>query len=232
MKVRRLIDSFNYAVSGIIYTLKTQRNMKIHFIAAFLVLFLSLFFNFSRTELLLLIFAISLVIIAEMINTSIEKTIDLVTDKYHPLAEIAKNVAAGAVLISAINSVVVAYLLLFDRVNPYTSLIIIKIKNSPVHLTFISIFLVLIITIYIKTLTNTGTPFKGGLVSGHAAVAFATATAIAFIGKNTLVATLSFIIAFLVGQSRIEGRIHSTFQVFSGALLGILLTVLVFQFIG
>ncbi|WP_069649333.1 diacylglycerol kinase [Caloranaerobacter ferrireducens] len=232
MKVRRLIDSFNYAVSGIIYTLKTQRNMKIHFIAAFLVLFLSLFFNFSRTELLLLIFAISLVIIAEMINTSIEKTIDLITDKYHPLAEIAKNVAAGAVLISAINSVVVAYLLLFDRVNPYTSLIIIKIKNSPVHLTFISIFLVLIITIYVKTLTNTGTPFKGGLVSGHAAVAFATATAITFIGKNTLVTTLSFLIAFLVGQSRIEGGIHSTFQVFFGALLGILLTVLVFQFIG
>ncbi|KPU27949.1 diacylglycerol kinase [Caloranaerobacter sp. TR13] len=232
MKVRRLIDSFNYAVSGIIYTLKTQRNMKIHFIAAFLVLFLSLFFNFSRTELLLLIFAISLVIIAEMINTSIEKTIDLITDDYHPLAEIAKNVAAGAVLISAINSVVVAYLLLFDRVNPYTSLIIVKIKNSPIHLTFISIFLVLIITIYVKTLTNTGTPFKGGLVSGHAAVAFATATAITFIGENTLVTTLSFLIAFLVGQSRIEGEIHSTFQVFFGALLGILLTVLVFQFIG
>lgn len=231
MKVRRLIDSFNFAVSGIIYTLKTQRNMKIHFIAAFLVLFLSLFLNFSRTELLLLIFAISLVIIAEMINTSIEKTIDLITDEYHPLAEIAKNVAAGAVLISAINSVVVAYLLLFDRVNPYTSLIIIKIKNSSVHLTFISIFLVLIITIYVKTLTNTGTPFKGGLVSGHAAVAFATATAITFIGENTLVATLSFLIAFLVGQSRIEGKIHSTFQVFFGALLGILLTVLVFQFI-
>ncbi|WP_250160171.1 diacylglycerol kinase [Caloranaerobacter azorensis] len=205
MKVRRLIDSFNYAVSGIIYTLKTQRNMKIHFISAFLVLFLSLFLNFSRMELLLLIFAISLVIIAEMINTSIEKTIDLITNEYHPLAEIAKNVAAGAVLISAINSIVVAYLLLFDRVNPYTSLIIMKIKNSPIHLTFISIFLILIVTIYVKTLTKTGTPFKGGLVSGHAAVAFATATAITFIGENTLVATLSFLIAFLVGQSRIEG---------------------------
>ncbi|SHH34745.1 diacylglycerol kinase (ATP) [Caloranaerobacter azorensis DSM 13643] len=232
MKVRRLIDSFNYAVSGIIYTLKTQRNMKIHFISAFLVLFLSLFLNFSRMELLLLIFAISLVIIAEMINTSIEKTIDLITNEYHPLAEIAKNVAAGAVLISAINSIVVAYLLLFDRVNPYTSLIIMKIKNSPIHLTFISIFLILIVTIYVKTLTKTGTPFKGGLVSGHAAVAFATATAITFIGENTLVATLSFLIAFLVGQSRIEGGIHSTSQVFFGALLGILLTVLVFQFIG
>ncbi|KGG80156.1 diacylglycerol kinase [Caloranaerobacter azorensis H53214] len=232
MKVRRLIDSFNYAVSGIIYTLKTQRNMKIHFISAFLVLFLSLFLNFSRMELLLLIFAISLVIIAEMINTSIEKTIDLITNEYHPLAEIAKNVAAGAVLISAINSIVVAYLLLFDRVNPYTSLIIMKIKNSPIHLTFISIFLILIVTIYVKTLTKTGTPFKGGLVSGHAAVAFATATAITFIGENTLVTTLSFLIAFLVGQSRIEGGIHSTSQVFFGALLGILLTVLVFQFIG
>jgi len=87
MKVRKLIDSFNYAVSGIIYTLKTQRNMRVHFISAFFVLTLSLFFNFSRVELLLLFFTVSLVIIAEMINTAIEKSIDMFTKEYHPLAE-------------------------------------------------------------------------------------------------------------------------------------------------
>lgn len=230
MRMRGLIDSFNYAISGIIYTLKTQKNMRIHFTIAFFVLLLSLFFDFTRSEMLILIFTISLVMITEMINTSIEKTIDMYTKEYHPLAEIAKNVAAGAVLVSAVNAIVVAYLLFFDRVNPYTNIIIIKIKNSPVHLTFIALFLVIIIIITIKTKTEEGTPFKGGIISGHAAIAFSIATTITFIAKNTLVATLSFFIALLVAQSRIEGKIHNTIEVFVGAVLGILITVLIFQF--
>lgn len=232
MKLRKLIDSFNYAIKGVIYALETQRNMRIHFIAAVLVLFLSLFLDFTRIELLMLFFAIALVIITELLNTAIEKAIDMFTKEYHPLAEISKNVAAGAVLVSAVNSLIVAYLLLFDRINPYTRIIIYRIKHSAIHLTFVSIILVIFITISIKTKTQKGTPFKGGIVSGHAALAFSTATAITFIAESTLVATLSFFIAILVGQSRIEGRIHSFIQVFGGALLGILITILVFQFIG
>ncbi|MTI70889.1 MAG: phosphatase PAP2 family protein [Firmicutes bacterium] len=231
MKVRNLIDSFNYAVDGIIYTLKTQRNMRIHFFAAFLVLIISLFFDFNRVELLILFLTITVVIIAEMINTAVEKTIDIITKEYHPLAKIAKNVAAGAVLIAAGNAIVVAYLLLFDRFNPYTQLIITRLKQSPIHITFISIILVIILIVSIKSLTHEGTPFKGGIASGHAAIAFSTATAITFIAESTLVATLSFFIAILVAQSRIEGKIHTTIQVLSGAVVGILLTVLVFQVI-
>ena len=111
MKSRSLIESFNYAVSGIIYTLKTERNMRIHFVISIIVILLSLFFDFSRGELLLLFFTISLVFITEMINTAIERTIDLITEDFHPLARIAKDVAAGGVLIAAINSLIVGYLL-------------------------------------------------------------------------------------------------------------------------
>lgn len=232
MKVRKLIDSFNYAVSGIIYTLRTQRNMRIHYVAAILVLFLSLFLNFSRIELLLLLFTISLVIIAEMINTALEKTIDIFIKEYHPLAETAKNVAAGAVLIAAINAIIVAYLLFFDRINPFAEKMIHKIRNSNIHLTFISIILVIILTIVIKAKTNKGTPFKGGAISGHSAIAFSAAVAIVFISKNTFLGTLGFLIALLVVESRIEGKIHTFTEVFIGTLLGILITVLVFQFIG
>ncbi|WIV10696.1 diacylglycerol kinase [Proteiniborus sp. MB09-C3] len=232
MKVRKLIDSFNYAVSGIIYTLKTQRNMRIHYAAAILVLFLSLFLNFTRIELLLLFFTISLVIIAEMINTAIEKTIDMYTKDYHPLAEIAKNVAAGSVLIAAINAIIVAYLLFFDRINPLAEKMIFKIGNSNIHMTFISIILVIILTIVIKAKTNTGTPFKGGTISGHSSIAFSAATAILFISKNFFLGSLGFLIAFLVAESRIENKIHTFIEVFAGALLGILITVLIFKFIG
>jgi len=117
MRVRKLLDSFHYAIDGIIYTLKTQRNMKVHFLAAIAVLFLSLFLKVSKLEVLILFFTISLVIIAEMINTSIEAAIDLITDKYHELAKIAKNVAAGAVLIASLNAIIVGYMIFFDRLT-------------------------------------------------------------------------------------------------------------------
>ena len=234
MRSRSLIESFNYAVSGIIYALKTERNMRVHFIIAIIVILLSLFFDFSRVELLLLFFTIALVLMAEMINTAIERTVDLITDDFHPLARLAKDVAAGGVLIAAINSLVVGYLLFFDRLNPYTNLVLFKIKNSSVHLTFVALALVILLTVGIKTIfyKGRGTPFQGGIVSGHAAVSFCIATIIAFEANNILVSTLSFFMAVLVGESRIEGKIHSLFEVISGALLGILVGILVFQIIG
>ncbi|SHJ80796.1 Diacylglycerol kinase [Caminicella sporogenes DSM 14501] len=111
-----MLESFKYAIEGIIYTFKTQRNMRIHVVIAFLVIFFSFFLKLSKTEMILMFFTISLVIVAEMINTAIEATIDLITDKYHELAKIAKNVAAGAVLISAVNSMVVAYIIFYDKI--------------------------------------------------------------------------------------------------------------------
>jgi diacylglycerol kinase (ATP) len=114
MKIKKFTDSFNYAIEGIIYSIRTQRNMKIHMIAAILVLIFSLFFDFSKMEMLILFLTITLVIVLEMINTAIEATIDVMANYYHPLAKIAKNVAAGAVLVSAINAIVVGYLLFFE----------------------------------------------------------------------------------------------------------------------
>ena len=234
MKSRSLIESFNYAVTGIIYTLKTEKNMRIHFIIAIIVVLFSLFFDFSRGELILLFFTISLVLITEMINTAIERTVDLITEDFHPLARLAKDVAAGGVLIAAINSLVVAYLLFFDRLNPYTNLVLHKIKNSPIHLTFVALALVIMLTVGIKTkfYQGRGTPFQGGIVSGHAAVTFCVATIIVFLANNILVSTLSYFMAALVGESRIEGRIHSLLEVIVGALLGIIIGILVFQIIG
>lgn len=114
-KSRTLFESFNYAIAGIMYSFNTQRNVRIHFFMAFLVLAVSPFFNLSAFELLIIIFTIALVIITEMINTAIENTIDMVTEKYHPLAEIAKNVAAGAVLIATLNALAVGYLIFCRR---------------------------------------------------------------------------------------------------------------------
>lgn len=232
MKAKRLIDSLNYAFEGIIYGLKTQKNMKIHFLIAIIVLVASLFFDLTRIEILILFLTISVVIVAEMINTSIESTIDLITDKYHVFAKTAKNVAAGAVLIATINSIIVAYLIFFHRINQYTLQVLHYVRQSPLHITFIALIIVIFIVIAIKAYFGIGTLLQGGMPSGHAAVGFSLATAITFISENVFIATLSVLMALLVCQSRIEAKIHSFFEVVMGGILGTLITIIFFQIFG
>lgn len=117
MEVHKFLRSFNYAVAGIIHSLKTQRNMRIHFTAALFVLGLGLYLRVDSRDMLFVFFAIAFVIIAEMINTAIEAVIDLYTQNYHPLARAAKDIAAGAVLIAALNSIVVAYIVFYPRLK-------------------------------------------------------------------------------------------------------------------
>ena len=100
------------AWEGLKYAVKTQKNMRIHLSAAFIVLLMSWLLSISARELIYIIFAISFVLFAEMINTAVEKTVDLFMSTYHPLAKTAKNVAAGAVLIATINAVVVGLIIL------------------------------------------------------------------------------------------------------------------------
>jgi diacylglycerol kinase (ATP) len=105
------MDSFRYAFEGILYAVRTQRNFRIHLVAAAIILICGAILRIARTEFLLLLITISMVIICELLNTAIERAVDTATLEYHPIAKIAKDVAAGAVLISAINSILVGILI-------------------------------------------------------------------------------------------------------------------------
>lgn len=107
MKNRTLLDSFRNAWAGIRYSLNTQRNIRIHLSAAFIALVFSWLLEVGTVGFLFVIIAISLVFTTEMINTAVEKTVDLFMSTYHPLAKIAKNVAAGAVLVAAVNAIII-----------------------------------------------------------------------------------------------------------------------------
>ena len=224
-----ITKAFNAAIEGILYTFKSERNMKIHYFLAVVVLIISLFFDLTKVEMLLLTFAISLVVISEMFNTAIEKTIDMITEEYNPLAKIAKDVAAGGVLIATLNSVVVGYILFYDKLTEISQSLLYTIRKSEIHVTLICIVLVLIAVVVVKALTATGTPLKGGMPSGHSALAFAMATAITFMMERVVTSTLAYLMAALVAQSRIEGKIHTFWETVAGALLGTLIGILVFQ---
>src|SRR5256885_689516 len=102
-------------MSGVVYTFKTQKHMRVHLLVVLIVLLLGMFMNLGLRELLVLLFTISLVIIAEMFNSAIEATVDLVQPNYHPLAKFAKDIAAGAVLITTIIALVVGGLLILGE---------------------------------------------------------------------------------------------------------------------
>ncbi|MBI4753373.1 diacylglycerol kinase [Candidatus Desantisbacteria bacterium] len=221
-----ITDSFNYAIAGVIHGLKTQRNMQIHVIAAVIVLIASLFLNLSRLELVALIFAISIVLISEMFNTAVETIVDLITDSHHPLAGTAKDIGAGAVLIATINALIIGYLILYHRFSGIDRLL----PTSPpvIHITFVSLILVIIVVIAIKAGYGWHVFLRGGMPSGHAAVAFSIWVAITFISQDITISFLAFIIAVLVAYSRFKERIHSRMEIFVGAFIGSGLTLIIF----
>ena len=103
MSTRRapgILDSFNYAFEGIIHVLRTQRNMRIHFAVAVLVIVAALIADVTKVELIALLISITFVLIAEMINTALEGVIYVATTSFDPMAKLAKDIAAGAVLLA------------------------------------------------------------------------------------------------------------------------------------
>src|SRR5271169_1930116 len=103
----RFIAGFGHAFRGLWYALRTQRNMRVHVIIALVVTIASILLHLSAIEFALIFIAITGVFIAEMFNTVMELCIDLASPQYHPLAKIAKDVAAGAVLANAILSIII-----------------------------------------------------------------------------------------------------------------------------
>jgi diacylglycerol kinase (ATP) len=209
--------------------------MRFHVLAAVGVLVLSLLVGVSELELAVLVLTILVVFVTEMLNTAMEFVVDLVTTEYHPLAKLAKDVSAGAVLVSSVGAVLVGYLVLADDLGPLSMETLNSIRRWPGHLTLVALGVVVLVVVLGKALTRSPNSFYGGMPSGHAAVAFAGWVAASFIAAEGryagLVSLISLLMALLVCQSRIEGGIHSPFQVVVGAAVGALLTVSIFQFL-
>lgn len=225
--------SFHHAYDGIISAVRTQRNMRFHVFAAVGVLVASLLLGVSGLELAVLVLTLVVVFVVEMLNTAMEFVVDLVTEEYHPLAKLAKDVSAGAVLVSSVGAVLVGYLVLADDLGPLLAGAADGIRRGSALLTLAALCLVVLATVLGKALIRPSGPFFRGTPSGHAAVAFAGWVAASFLsagGRHAgLVSLLSLLTALLVCQSRIEGGIQGPYQVVSGAVLGALATVAIFQ---
>ncbi len=225
------IDSFRYASEGILHCFRTQKHMRFHFAALVLALFLGLVEALDTRDMLVLLFCISLVIATEMVNTAVEALVDMVTPSYHPAAKLAKDVAAGAVLVASINAAVAGILILgggmriqamrqhATRYVPDVTLVLV-----------VGILIVALLVVTSKLMTgrsNAGL-LRGGVVSGHSALGFFLAVTIIFAAGNWFISLLALLMALLIAQSRVEAGVHTLREVALGALVAIVVSSAVY----
>ena len=230
MKNSNFLDACQNALDGIIYAITTQSNIKKQLIIAVIVMLVSLFFDLSKAEFLCLMFTVVLIIVAEMINTAIETVVDLYTDLYHPKAKIAKDVGAGAVVITAINAVIVAYFLFFEKISTIGLKLVEEIVNSPIHLAFVAVLLTVIIIVTLKAAATKNHKFikKDFVPSGQTAVAFAALTIVWITTRNVVIFTLSLVLALLVAINRYQARKRTKMEIVIGACVGVLVVMLLY----
>jgi len=229
MNRRNFLQSLNNAVEGFIHVMKHERNMRVHFLFAFFILLLAVFLGVNRLDWMILCSAVCFVLAAEMINTAIEETLDLIHGEFHQRVRIIKDISAGMVLVSALNSLFIGVFVFSKYLSWPFEIAVFRLSHAPWYLTFVSILIVIFLVIMGKTFSSKGTPFRGGIVSGHSAVAFSLWTVILFTETNGLMIGATFFLAALVAQSRLRAKIHSFWEAVAGAILGILVTAFFFQ---
>lgn len=235
MKPTRFIDSLNCAIEGIIYTARTQKHMRRHFISALAILLTVMLLRVTPMEFTLLTISICFVLCAELLNTAIEVVVDMVSPEFHPLARTAKDVAAGGVLVAAIGASLIGYLILYRYIFPIYKEGLGLIGTPAEMGIVVALLMVVIAVVFMKALSGRGTPLEGGLPSGHAAVAFAIATIVTLNTQDPLTSLLTLGLAVMVSHSRLLLNIHTMREVLTGALTGTAITLgvlLLFKVIG
>lgn len=234
MAPKDITGPFRAAFNGIVHTFRTQRHLRVQLIVTFIVVLGAMIFNMRIREILVLLFMITFVLVAEMFNSAIEAVVDLVSPNYHPLAKFAKDISAGAVLVTTIMAIIVGALIAIgdDRWEQIKTNMTTHEWGIPVIARyFLGVTLVIIVVVIGKGIGKHGQVFRGGLVSGHAAIGFFLATSMFFLTTNALLPAIGILLAALVAQARWEAKIHSVFELTLGATVGAILGVLLFGII-
>jgi diacylglycerol kinase (ATP) len=215
MPLRKLIKSTNYAIEGILHAVKTQRHIRYHFFTAIFILILSLILGIKQGEFVAICIVAMIVLCVEMLNTAIEATVDILFQEYDERAKIIKDISAGAVLTAAIGAAIIGYIIFLPYMKSSFEGGLSIAKRSGNDIT--------------KAFLGKGTPLRGGMPSGHAAVAFSVWTAVTFLTETFMPSFLILILAVLIAQSRVSVGAHKPWEVVLGALLGFTVTFFLFK---
>ena len=232
MSNKNIGESFYHAFEGLSHVIWTQRHVRTQLIMVMLVLLAAYVFNIDQLRVLFLLSAIAAVLIAELFNTAIEVVVNMITESYHPLAKVAKDVAAAGVLIASMYAFLVGVTVFFPVLKIRDWLLSTEQLRSVAQPdvavgVLLGIALVSIMVPLFKVRVGHGTLLRGGAVSGHSAVAFMLFAAI-LIKSNfqPLISIPAFVLAVLVAQSRVEGKIHTVAEVLWGATVALVVMAL------
>jgi diacylglycerol kinase (ATP) len=229
MFFRQWWRSANFAIEGILHAAKTQRHLRYHYFSAATVLLLSYVLGVSRIEFLIITLSVIAVLLAEMFNTAIETMVDMVSPELSEKARIAKDISAGAVLVTAFGVAVIGYIILFPYLRDAFDKGISVTKHTNEEIALIAFILVLILVIITKSYFGKGLPLRGGMPSGHAALSFSAWVATTYITENFVASLLSFVVAVIIAQSRVGTGAHTIWEVVLGSLMGATVTFLLFR---
>ncbi len=232
-KNQDIVESFTNAFRGLFYVLKNERNLRIHFGIGCTVILCGIFFKLPFLDFLILILVVSLVIVAEIFNTAIEMFADAFSSEYHIQIRKIKDITASAVLISAITSVIIGYLLFAKHFPPSFRNAFENLAKSPWYFTFLVLFFISFLYVMLKSLIKKQALISGGMPSVHSGIAFSIWVIVSMLTfkSEPLVSVLVLLLAVWVAQGRIIKRIHTVEETVIGAVFGILLTVLLFQIV-
>ncbi len=229
MPLKQWIKSAGYAIEGVLHSARHQRHVRYHFYAAFFVLLLAFVVGVSRTEFLLIAACVIMVLMAELLNTAVEATVDILSPEKSEKARVAKDAAAGAVLVTSAGAATIGAIILY----PYLGEIFEKgfriAKQAKPDIAILALVFILITVVLLKAKLGKGHPLSGGMPSGHSALAFSAWISITYISGNFAVSVLAAALAVAVAISRIVGKVHKPFEVLAGSLLGAAVTFVLFK---
>ncbi|MDD3303968.1 MAG: diacylglycerol kinase [Clostridia bacterium] len=231
VKNKTFFTALGHAIDGVIKAFKTERNLRIDYLIGVLVFIASLFFDFTKTEFACLCLTIGFVIFSEMINSTVEYIVDLITDRYDDRAKAAKDIAAGGVLISTGVALVVAYFLFADKLYNATTSILTSILSSKLHILATIIFTIILLAVILKGIFGKSENYSKSFPSARVALAFGITTFAYLITGSIFVGGITFLLSFMIIQLRIENTKAKPLYMIMSAAMGILVVLIIYQIV-
>lgn len=231
-KPKNWFESLGCALDGVLYAFKTQRHVRVHYTIAVVMICISLLLDLTYIEFMLFALSVLVLLAAEMFNTAIEDLSNLVERRYNEKIKRVKDVSAGGVLISSFGVVIMGYLIITKYLAEPFTIVVGAVKANYGLVVSVSLLLVLIAVVGLKTALGGRLGFSQSSPSGHSAIAFSIWTAVTLITQNILVSVLIFFMALMVSHSRLLIGSNTALNVFTGAISGIGVTCVIFYFFG
>lgn len=222
--LKKWTDSLNYAIEGVLHAAQTQKHVRLHFIVIMLLLLVCFAIGMNKRDFIVVSLIATVVIVAEVLNSAIETVVDMISPHRSEKARIAKDMAAGAVLISAISSFITAFYIILPYITRFRKRGYVIATHETGDIALCSVILVIILVIMLKSLFGFGHPLRGGMPSGHTAIAFSLFVTSLHAFDAYYGPLVVLILALGIAVSRVVSKIHSPVEVFAGGLLGSLIT--------